>query len=67
MPKLLATPKMAIVTPATAGPMTREILKEVELRAMALTRSSRGTSSATKAWRTGHSTALTNPATSASR
>ena len=53
IPKLLATPSVAIDSPAIAGPMTRDRLNEVELRAIALTRSSRGTSSATNAWRSG--------------
>jgi hypothetical protein len=67
MPKGTVTPNAAIVTPAMAGPTTRDRLKLVELRAIALVRSSGGTSSAANAWRTGISMALTKPAASARR
>ena len=66
MPKLKAGPKKARASPATAGPMTRARLKLALFRAMALTRSRRGTSSAAKACRTGISTALTKPSMVAS-
>jgi hypothetical protein len=66
IPKLIAGPHSASVTPATAGPTTRAALNVAELSAMALTRSSRGTSSAANACRTGISTALTRPRNMAS-
>ena len=53
-------------TPATAGPTMRAALNEAELSATALPTSSRPTSSTTKDWRTGWSTALTKPRMSAS-
>ena len=52
--------------PATAGPMAVARLNMVELRAMALLKSSRSTSSITKAWRAGASNALAMPRAKAS-
>ena len=50
-------PTTAISTPATAGPIMRAALKEVELSATALDRCASPTSSATKLWRAGASKA----------
>ncbi len=61
MPKLNALPNRASVMPATAGPTTRARLNEALFRAMAWSRSLRGTTSATNDWRTGMSKALVMP------
>ena len=54
-------PTDAMVRPATAGPIMRAILNEVELSAMALDKSFSPTSSATKICRTGASNAEAQP------
>ena len=54
-------PKIPMVSPATAGPMTRAALNIAELKATALATSSRPTISTTKDWRVGMSTALAQP------
>lgn len=59
-------PMAAIITPATAGPMSRPRLKEALLSATALASRSRGTISETKVWRAGLSKAVAMPVISAS-
>jgi hypothetical protein len=63
--KAQPVPALAITSPAAAGPTIRAALKEVELSEIALGRSSSLTSSATKVWRTGASSAATEPNTNA--
>ena len=65
--KAAVTPTAAMTRPATAGPMIRALLNIAEFRATALPMSSRPTISTANDWRTGMSTALTVPMTSASR
>ncbi len=55
------SPMAATRIPATEGPTTRAALNMEELRPMALCRSFLSTSSTTKDWRTGTSTALIRP------
>ena len=59
--KAIEMSKTAIMRPATAGPITRAALKVAELRAMALTTSSRPTISTANDWRTGISMAFAQP------
>ena len=59
--KQAAMPTVAMRMPPSAGPMMRDRLKLPELRAMALPRSSRPTSSTTSAERVGLSTAMKTP------
>ena len=59
--KAQPVPTAAISRPATAGPIIRAALNEVELSATALGRSASPTSSATKVWRTGASNAVALP------
>jgi hypothetical protein len=61
------SPTVASSSPPSAGPMMRAPLNIIELRAMALVRSSRPTISTVKAWRAGASKALTKPSPTASR
>jgi hypothetical protein len=56
-----ARPSPAMTRPATAGPTILAVCTSVELRATALTRSSRPTISMTKVWRAGMSSALVIP------
>ncbi len=59
------TPNAPMVSPATAGPMTRAPLNIAELRATALPTSLGPTISMANDWRTGMSTALAIPRASA--
>ena len=54
-------PTEAMTRPATAGPIIRAALNEVEFSAIAFDRSASPTSSATKVWRTGASNAAAQP------
>jgi len=54
-------PTEAIMRPATAGPIMRAALNEVEFSAIAFESSASPTSSATKVWRTGASSAALQP------
>ena len=58
-----ASPTEARRMPAAAGPSTRAVLKAIELRAMALERSSRPARSIVKVCRAGRSKALITPKT----
>ncbi len=60
-------PTPAMSTPATAGPIMRAALKDAELSATAFERSSSETSSETKDWRAGASSAEAMPSRSAKR
>ena len=64
--KAIEMSKAAIISPATAGPITRAPLNVAELRATALTMSSRPTISTANDWRTGISTAFAQPSRAAS-
>jgi hypothetical protein len=66
MKKHQAVPTVTNSIPPSAGPMTRAPLNIIELRAMALGRSSRPTISTTNDWRAGPSKALTRPRSAAS-
>ena len=57
------TPAKAITAPAVAGPMIRALCTMTEFSETALTTRSAPTSSMTKLWRVGLSTALTVPRT----
>ena len=61
--KQVPTPAMAITAPAVAGPMIRALWTMTEFSETALTTRSAPTSSMTKLWRVGLSTALTAPRT----
>ncbi len=63
--KTQPVPTAAISRPATAGPIMRAALNEVEFSATALDRWSSTTSSETKVWRAGASKALTHPSAKA--
>ena len=67
MAKAGAMPNAPIVRPATAGPTTRAPLNIAELIATALPISRGPTISMANAWRTGMSTALAQPSSTASR
>ena len=54
-------PMAAMSTPATAGPIRRAALNEVELSATAFERSASPTSSETNVWRAGASNAAAQP------
>ena len=54
-------PTEAMTRPAIAGPTMRAALNEVEFSAMAFDKSRSPTSSATKVWRTGASSAALQP------
>jgi hypothetical protein len=56
-----ARPRVAMVTPAAAGPRMRPLLNMALLRPMALGTSSGPTISMTNAWRVGMSTMVTMP------
>lgn len=63
--KQRGTPRVAMIRPAREGPTTAAVLKMVELSAIALSRSSRPTSSIMKDCRVGTSKELTDPTTAA--
>ena len=67
MRKAQPVPKVAMVTPATAGPTICAALNEVELSATALDRSASSTRSDTKVWRAGASKAVAQPDRRANR
>ena len=60
-------PTAAISTPATAGPIMRAALNDVEFNPTAFERSCSPTSSATNVWRAAESNALTHPSRNANR
>jgi hypothetical protein len=59
--KHVPTPASAITAPAVAGPMMRALCTITEFSETALTTRSAPTSSTTKLWRVGLSTAVTDP------
>ena len=67
MRKHAPTPRSAITPPAAAGPTIRAVCTITLLSAIALTVRSGPTSSVTKLWRAGLSSASTAPRTSTSR
>ena len=58
-------PTVAMRTPATAGPINRAALNDVEFSATALERSASPTRSDTNVWRAGESNAVTHPSRNA--
>ena len=58
-------PTAAISTPASAGPIMRAALNEVELRPTAFDKSSSPTNSETKVWFAGESKAVVQPSRNA--
>ena len=64
--KQVPTPASAMTAPAVAGPMIRALWTMTEFSETALTTRSAPTSSMTKLWRVGLSTALTAPRTKTS-
>ena len=66
MAKQVLTPAKAMTAPALAGPTIRALWTMTEFSETALTTRSAPTSSMTKLWRVGLSTALTAPRTKTS-